>query len=422
MTLVLLTLQALLGCTFLVLAGWTFRSPAGRPWLGAVLPAGRWPRLGMAVACLLAGLAVFAGLAVPFLAFFSACLVLLLAVAMAAFALRSHQAGRWRLPALLASGAVALAALQPLGLKVLALPQAARLPVASASVEVIKTYPEGFWLEGIATDAQGMIYLSANRDLDFARADYFHRARGELLVRRPDGTESRLFATPVGMTAGVPVVADDGTVYLTSHGERSGVWRIARGQQPRLLAHLPRGAWPNGLCLGPDGQLYSADSALGVIWRIAPTTGAYSAAIADARLEARRFIALAPGANGLEFRGRELVVTVSDRTTVLGYTLRADGSFAPARRIATGIPGDDFAIGDDGALFITTHPYDTLVRVSATGERSVLAGAGQGIVGPTDAAFGRGPADAATLYVVTDGGAFTGGPATRGRLVAVRPN
>ena len=47
--------------------------------------------------------------------------------------------------------------------------------------------------------------------------------------------------------------------------------------------------------------------------------------------------------------------------------------------------------------------------------------AGQHIVGATDASFGRGPSDRDTLYVATDGGAFTAGPKARGQLIALQP-
>ncbi len=116
-----------------------------------------------------------------------------------------------------------------------------------------------------------------------------------------------------------------------------------------------------------------------------------------------------------------MFVTVSDATLLMKYTLGKDGRFGPPAQVARGIPGDDFAIGHDGSLFITTHPYNTLVRITPDGRRSIVAEAGQHIVGATDASFGRGPSDRDTLYVATDGGAFTAGPKARGQLIALQP-
>jgi sugar lactone lactonase YvrE len=152
-----------------------------------------------------------------------------------------------------------------------------------------------------------------------------------------------------------------------------------------------------------------------------PRTGRAEVALRDRKLSARPLISLAPGANGLHFVGHEMIVTVSDSTEVLRYHLREDHQFAPAVLVARGIPGDDFAVGPDGSLFITTHPYNTLVRVAPDGRRTIVADQRQQVIGATDAVFGRAAEDRDTLYVATDGGAFTGGPQTRGALIALEP-
>lgn len=416
-----LLLQAVLGAGLLALSLGVARH---RPRVGPIalpMPATPWGRALVALLLALGGLATLAGAAVPFLAFFASCLALPLAVALGAHALATRHAAAGAFAGVLAAMSLGVALSQPLGLKVLALPRAAVLPVVPVPARVVKTYDEGLWFEGIAAADDGTLYLSGNRGLDFSRSDYFRAARGELIARRPDGAERIVFRTPTGATAGVPVVGSDGTLYLTSHGEEPTIWRIPREGEARVLARLPRGAWPNGLDLGPDGQLYAPDSALGLVWRIDPATGRAERALVDPQLLARPLVSLAPGANGGHFRGRDLLVTVSDRTTVLKYTLDAEGRFGPGTVVATGIPGDDFAVASDGTLYVTTHPYDTVVEVTPDGRRRIIAGREQHIVGATDAVFGRMAADRDTLYVVTDGGAFTGGPRTRGELVALKP-
>src|SRR5450830_249805 len=418
-----LVLQLVLGLAQLTVAA---ASVTARPWLirltrSALVPlasgsrAARWP---VAVLALLGGALALASIAMPFLAFFAACFGVLAAIVLA---WRRAAPSRWALPAMLGACSVMLAMAQPLGLKVLALPKAAELPLAKVRATVIKNYEAGTWFEGIAAGPDGTLYLAANRGLDFARSDYYRSAQGEVLARSADGKERSVFKTPAGSAAGVLAVAPDGVFYMTSHGDDSGVWRMGADGKAERFVSLPKGAWPNGIDIGPDGMLYIADSKLGVIWRADRATRIFSEAIPSDLLLARPLIALAPGANGVHFRGRELLVTVSDRTTVLSATLQGDGSFTPFKTLASGIPGDDFAIGSDGSLFITTHPYNTVVKVAPSGERSIIAGEAEHIVGATDAVFGRGPADRQILYVVTDGGAFTGGPGTRGALVALAP-
>ncbi len=421
MTSISTVLPAVLGLTCLSLAATIAFRPRIAGALPNSLPSGLWPRLAISLMAATAGAALMAGAAVPFLNFFASSVTALLAIVLLILVLSGPMRRFWLIPALLLVGSFFAGIAQPLGLKVILLPKADTLSYAPVPVTVVKTYDEGVWLESVRAGSDGTLYLSANRDLDFARADYYHSAQGEVIARRPDGSETVLFTTPVGSTAGVVAVALDGTLYVTSNGATSGIWRILPDGTNSLLTSLPRGAWPNGLAFGPEGMLYSADSNLGLIWRIDPASGKSEIATKDPALLARRFVALAPGANGIQFQGRDMIVTVSDATSILRFRMTDTGDFSAPEVVATGIPGDDFAIGKDGSLFVTTHPYNTVVRVAPDGTRTVVADAGDGVTGAVDAVFGTTDADRDTLYVATDGGAFTGGPTTRGALVALQP-
>lgn len=417
---IVIIFQCALGLSLLLLAASTVYG-RWRKLLAVILPTGRLAQAVAASVFLLAAIALLVGAAIPFATFFGACLGLLSSLVLATRALHTRQALAWTVPLAIAGASIGIAAAQPLGLKVLALPKAADLPFVAVPARVVKTYDEGLWFEGIAAASDGTLYLSGNRGLNFSRSDYYRAATGEVIAHRPGKDDEVIFHTPVGSTAGVIAIAADGTLYMTSHSDAPGIWHIRADGHGDKIAQLPPGAWPNGLDFGPDGKLYSPDSALGLIWRIDPATGQSEAAIEDKRLLARKFISLAPGANGLHFNGHDLYVTVSDRTNVLKYTLNPTGRFDEPVLVATGIPGDDFAIGHDGSLFITTHPYNTVVHVAPDGSRTIVGKEAQHIVGATDAVFGKTPNDKDTLYVVTDGGAFTGGPKTRGELIALKP-
>lgn len=411
-------LQILLGCALLMYTAAVALRPHVIPGLA---PKRKFPRFMQAFGSFISAVVTLASVAVPFLAFFAACAAFAVSAVSAALARRSSTTAVLAVPILLMLCAVGVAIGQPLGLKVIMLPKADTLPYAPAEARVVKAYGEGVWFESIAAGADGTLYLGANRGLDFSRSDYWRDAKGEVIARNPGGDERVVFRTPKGSAAGVIAIGGDGTLYMTSNGARPGIWRIPATGAPDLFVRLPADAWPNGIDFGPDGKLYVADSNLGVVWRIDPASGNAEHAVEDDHLRARRFIALAPGANGLHFHGDDMIVTVSDRTTVLAYRLESGGHFASPRTLATGIPGDDFAIGADGSLYVSTHPYNTIVHISPSGERKVIGDARQRIIGATDAVFGKGAADKDTLYVVTDGGAFTGGARTRGELVALKP-
>jgi sugar lactone lactonase YvrE len=362
---------------------------------------------------------MLASLAQPILAFPVAVIMAALAAgAVCLHVLRGTRRG-WRVPAGLFVLAVAAGVAQPLALRVIALPSARALPVDRvAGAEVLATFPPGLWLESLAVAPDGTIYLAANMGLDLLTGDRTH-AVGQVLRRGPDGVEEVLLTLPQGVAAGGLALDAEGTLYLAALGRVPGITRVVAGQGAPL-ADLPAGAWPNGMAFGPDDKLYVADSALGRIWRVDPASGAVAVAVDSEHLRARPWIALAPGANGVAFDGGDLIVTVSDRATVLRFARGADGSFAAPEVLMSGVPGDDLAIDQTGVLYVTTHPYDTVVRIATDGSAAIIAGAGQSITGATDAAFGTRPGDTGTLYVTTDGGAFAGNPDAAGRLVALR--
>ena len=411
-------LQGMVALAGLVLAGSLL--VGWRGWIDAP-GVGRGVRWLWGIATGLASLGLLAAVWVPFFTFFAASLLLLLglmgAVMMWMRGAPGRRVGGLGLFALICAG---IGAMQPLGLKVLALPKADELPRQMVpSARVLKTYGPGMWFEGIAAAPDGTLYLAQNTGENYATGDK-SQVHASVIQRSPDGSERVFFTLPQGSTAGVMAIAADGTIYMAGTGAHRGLWRISPDGTGKFFVQLPRGAWPNGVTLGPDGKLYVADSALGVLWRVDPTTGTLEKAYAGKVLRARPYIALPPGANGVHFHGRDLYVTVSDQGTLLKLHLGEDGKLGAPTVAARGVPADDFAVDGDGTVYLTTHIYNTIVRVTPDGQRMVVADAHDGIVGATDAVFGRSDHDRRTLYVVTDGGALaTGNRAARGTLVAL---
>ncbi|WP_046246363.1 SMP-30/gluconolactonase/LRE family protein [Hymenobacter terrenus] len=406
------SLQLALGIALLLLAWATFARRTRFAFRPDEFSGRSWPHWVMGGSAALCGLAAVATVSVPFLSFF---------VAVAAAVLLGTwwiiRRSGWLVGLLLA--ALALGGLQPLGLRVLALPKADELPQRLGNTRILATYAPGEVLESVRLDARGNFFLTVNKELDLATGDA-SRVTAKILRRTPAGQEQVWLTLPRGAIAGVLAFGADSTLYCTGGGARRGVWRITAPGHATLFASLPVGAWPNGLALGPDGYLYVADAALATIWRVDPRTGSTTKAIEHDLLRPRTFLALAPGANGLHFRGNTLFVTVSDRGTVLTIPWKPTGQLGVPTVLATGVPADDFAIDVAGNLYVTTHPYNTVVQIRASGERAVVAGVAQAVAGATDAAFGTRRGDESTLYIVTDGGAFAGTPNPRGTLVQLR--
>ena len=373
---------------------------------------GRWPRRIIGLVELIFGLALGLSVVIPPLTFFAAAPLLVLVLGAGLVHLLRPPRARAIPAVVLGFGLGAAVVLQPLGLRIAMLPTADALPADLLPAETLATYEVGAFLESVTALEDGSLLIAHTTGAEFTTFD-FSRAQGKVLQRDQTGAETPLFALPPGHVAGVSVAGPDGAVYLTVAGETRGIWRHdAAGST--VFARAPDHVSWNGLTLGPDGQLYAADDRGGAIWRIDPTTGDSLRVLADERLAPRRFVALAPGANGIAFRGRELIVTVSDRGTVHAATLSDSRTFGPLRTLAEGVPGDDIAVGPDGTVFVTTHPYNTVVAITPEGTRRIVADATTGATGSTDLALS---ADGTALYMVTDGGLFAGRAEARGALV-----
>ncbi|MEZ5930276.1 MAG: hypothetical protein R3C55_17595 [Parvularculaceae bacterium] len=81
------------------------------------------------------------------------------------------------------------------------------------------------------------------------------------------------------------------------------------------------------------------------------------------------------------------------------------GESGNAELVAHGAPGDDFDFDRNDAAYITTHPFNSVLKVTDKGVESVIANAEDGVIGPTSAAIVD-TDNGSALYVVTDGGLY----------------
>lgn len=239
--------------------------------------------------------------------------------------------------------------------------------------------------------------------------------RGEIRRIRPAGTWEILVTIPKGefgvkrFTGVISTLTEgpDGEIYVgvvTLDPARNGIWRVSTGGSAELFVQLPAGAQPNGTTLGPDDKLYVADSHLATVWQIDLEDASYSAWLEHPTL-GRQVNWAAPGANGIKFFGDYVYVSNSFQAHVVRARVDPDGTLSGEPQVwATGIPSDDFAFDIEGNMYITTHPYNTVVRIAPDGGRAVIGGVAQGVAGPTDVAFGVNADDRSVLYVANDGG------------------
>jgi hypothetical protein len=277
----------------------------------------------------------------------------------------------------------------PIGAAIIGL--SAPVPSANAGVLVSAPHvlvhfslPAGQQPENIALEPDG------TADLTFAFL-------GQVVRVTPDGTIrplASLPAAPAGAVApilGAPfiggiVIAPDGSRYVnytTGTAGLTGVWRLRPGCPPARIAALPPTSFANGLALGGDGNLYVADSALGVIWRVPAGGGTPTVWAGGTQLAPNGFI----GANGLKVHDGAVWSTNTDRGTLLRIPIGPNGAAGLIQTVATGLPGiDDFTFTRHGEILAALNTPSELAIIAPDGTHAIALTSADGLSNPTSVA------------------------------------
>lgn len=200
--------------------------------------------------------------------------------------------------------------------------------------------------------------------------------------------------------------AEDGTLYVNyvTGTPETGVWRIAPdGSAPEQIAQLPADGLPNGLALDEDcGTLYTADSALGTVWRVPVDGGEPTAWATGAALEPTPQLPF--GANGLKLHDGAVWVSNTAHGTLLripfghehehehGHGQEPghghDRTAGPVETRATGLTAiDDFAFtGHGDTVLAALNTVHELALVRADGSHKTVLTAKDGLQNPTSVA------------------------------------
>lgn len=177
----------------------------------------------------------------------------------------------------------------------------------------------------------------------------------------------------------------------------------------------------NGCALHGDGRsLLICESVTGRILKVELDEPSWQPWIVDDRL--RPANPQMPGANGIKLFGSHAYLSVTDSNCIFRVEVLTDGSAGPLSLHAGDLRADDFAFSTSGAMYIATHPAQTVMRLGPDGKRTTLAGPAEGAVGSTACAFGRIDEDRTALYVTTSGGLFApyGGVLQDARLLRLQ--
>lgn len=264
--------------------------------------------------------------------------------------------------------------------------------------------------EGIALDHRGNIYVSNRRLENDARV-------AEILKIAPDNTTTVLATLDQSVeddflhgTTGL-AVNSNGDLFAalaSSNPDTHGIWRLRRDGSARRLPGSEQMTTPNALTFDTHGNLYATDSTAGAIYRF-PRSGSGAPWIRDDLLAGIGAI----GANGIAFvPPRSLYVANTEFGWIVKIPIEPSGEAGQPQVIAIGLElflidglvadvhGELHAV-IAGASILGTAP---LVHVNPrTGAINASTPQWSKFDFPTSLAFGKGPRDQKSVYVVNAG-------------------
>lgn len=265
-----------------------------------------------------------------------------------------------------------------------------RTPEAIAPAQILAEFPANTFLENIAIDPQGIIFVTSYEE-------------GKI-YRITSSGECREFASINGNVAGV-VVDRLGNLLVAAaiDSKMSAILQIDPTGVVETLVTLPDAIFLNGMTPLQGDRYLVADSYRGAIWEV-------DAIAKSARIWLQNNLLTRsdpnnpfPAVNGIKIYNGAVFASNTQRQMLIRIPLEENRTPGVPEVFLTNINLDDFAFDIRGNLYGTTHIYNSTIQVSPD-KQIVTIATDQSMSGSTALAFGRGESDRTSLYVTTNGG------------------
>jgi putative intracellular protease/amidase/sugar lactone lactonase YvrE len=272
-------------------------------------------------------------------------------------------------------------------------------PEAIVPAQIMAEFPVNTFLENIAIDSQGIIFVTSYEE-------------GKIYRITPSGERSE-FASINGNVAGIAIHSSgDLLVAASVDGKIPTILRIDSTGTVETLVTLPEAIFLNGMTpLNGDSlsetlrdRYLVADSYKGAIWEVDVTAKTARICLQHSLLDRSDTSNPFPAVNGIKICNNALFASNTQRQLLIRIPLGENSTPGTPEVFLTNVNLDDFAFDVQGNLYGTTHVYNSVIRISPDKQITTIASVAEGVTGSTALAFGRSERDRTYLYVTTNGG------------------
>ncbi|MCJ1335957.1 hypothetical protein MMC09_001231 [Bachmanniomyces sp. S44760] len=278
-------------------------------------------------------------------------------------------------------------------------------------VTTVHSFGLGSFVENLAVRRSGQILVTVHNTNELIEIDPFARSPPHVVHQFAANLfgiveiEEDVFYVSTGTIGQQQSFAifkvDMSTVSTT--GEASPSPRISK------VVDVPEALFLNGSAVlnTAKGLFLVADSIVGAVFAIDTQTATVKKWLQHQALNKVSEDPNYPGVNGIKMHNGYLYLSNTEARTFLRASLTEAGdAIGSVEVVHDKRLFDDFAFDAEGSAYLTTHIFNSVVKVRSDGAPSRIAGGPDDAVvaGTTTVAFGRTPQDETTLYVTTNGG------------------
>jgi hypothetical protein len=281
------------------------------------------------------------------------------------------------------------------------------------TVTTVHAFPVNSFIENIAVRPTGQLLLTVHNTCELIQLDPNTETAPSLVY---------VFPTTV---CGIVEVQDD--VFYVSSGTigEKGTWAVYKVDMSPFVADaagnvqtpakiskhvdVPDALFLNGSALlsYSNGTILLADSILGAVYAVNVHSATVKLWLQHETLGKVTDNPTMPGVNGIKFHNGYLYLSNSDAKKFLRASITGTGDATGIVEVVEeNLNVDDFCFDSEGSAYLTTHIFQSIVKLRNNRLRTRLAGGPEDTVvaGTTAAAFGRTSQDQTVLYVTTTGG------------------